>query len=680
MIALAEKPQAISLRATRDVLRQFAERARAPRLRSMRQFAEQEIVIPDGPFEGRRFNCDRQPYAKLWFDAVDSQLWNRFAAVGPTQSGKSLTCFIIPAMYHLFEIGETVICGLPTMEIAKDKWREDLLPAIEQSRYRDLLPRGGASSRGGTPESIQFINGVTLKFMSGGGSDKKRAAFTSRVLVVTEADDLDEASSTSREADKLKQMEARTKAYGDRKRIYLECTASLDTGRIWREYQQGTKSKIACLCPHCGLYVSPEREDFVGWQGADSEHQAADESSFFCPDCGEQWSTENRRDANRAAVLVHDGQEVTESGEVTGQPKRTMTLGFRWSAANNLFATEKSIGVDEWKAAKSEDEDNAEREQRQFVWALPYIPNIEEKTPLDTMVIANRTRHTPVGQAPDGCEFLTVGVDVGKWELHWTATAWEPNATGTVIDYGTVSVPSDVMSLESAIVEALNQLKMMCNRGWLFPLDVLMVPGQVWIDSGYEQDAVYKFCRDSGSPYFPVKGYGMTQRQNGKYRQQETAGRNTKYIGEEFHIKQVPKKRVLLTHLNSDYWKTWLHKRLDCSLQEPGAVALYKSTEKQHRVFAKHLTAEREVQRYDQKKAPVTVWERIRKANHWLDATSYSCAAAHRLGVRLGATEPDTEAVPTKEKTAAATPQEQPTEAKPRRFVRRPSSSFLKRG
>src|SRR5690242_9240513 len=70
----------------------FIRQARPRRLRSMREFAEQEIVIPDGPFQGRRFRCDRQPYTGLWFDAVDSGRWSRYVATGPTQSGKTLAC------------------------------------------------------------------------------------------------------------------------------------------------------------------------------------------------------------------------------------------------------------------------------------------------------------------------------------------------------------------------------------------------------------------------------------------------------------------------------------------------------------------------------------------------------------------------------------------------------------
>ena len=109
-------------------------------------------------------------------------------ATGPTQSGKTLACFVIPLLYHLFEIRETVICGLPDIDMAMDKWSVDILPVIEQSQYRELLPTKGSGSRGGRVESIPFRNGATLKFMSGGGGDKSRAGFTSRVMVITETD------------------------------------------------------------------------------------------------------------------------------------------------------------------------------------------------------------------------------------------------------------------------------------------------------------------------------------------------------------------------------------------------------------------------------------------------------------------------------------------------------------
>ena len=44
---------------TGDDLSWFLQHARARRVRSLRHFAEHETVIPNGPFQGRRFRCER---------------------------------------------------------------------------------------------------------------------------------------------------------------------------------------------------------------------------------------------------------------------------------------------------------------------------------------------------------------------------------------------------------------------------------------------------------------------------------------------------------------------------------------------------------------------------------------------------------------------------------------------
>jgi phage terminase large subunit GpA-like protein len=362
---------------TLPLLRRIAQNIRTPRLRTMREFAEQEIVVPTGPYAGLRFSCARQPFSRLLFDAIDSGRWRRVATTGPSQSGKTLQAFVTPTIYHLFEIQETVIIGLPSLDIAGDKWSEDILPAIQASRYRDYLPRSGTGSRGGKSNmsSVRFTNGVTLRFMSGGGDDKSRSAYTSRVLVTTETDGLDESSEGSREADKVAQLEARTQAFGDRARIYHECTVSLETGRIWQEITRGTDSRIACRCPHCRHYVTPEREHLIGWQDAQDEIDASEKGQLVCPECGAPWSEAERVAANHDCLLVHKGQEITPDGTVTGQPPRTETLGFRWNAANNLLVKTSAVAKKEWRSARSADEDNADKEMNQFWWAKPYKPD-----------------------------------------------------------------------------------------------------------------------------------------------------------------------------------------------------------------------------------------------------------------------------------------------------------------
>ena len=615
---------------------QFLARARAPRLRRMREFAEQEITIPDGPFSGRRFRCDRQPYTGLWFDAIDSGRWNRYVATGPTQSGKTLSCFVIPTLYHLLELGETVLCGLPDMDMAADKWRESLLPVIEQSRYRDLLPRHGGGSRGGKVEAVQFRHGPTLKFMSGGGGDKSRAGFTSRVLIVTETDGLDQAGGNSREADKLTQLEARTRAYGSRKRVYLECTVSTEKGRTWQEYQQGTCSKIVLPCPKCEEWVTPERANLVGWQGAANLTEARQRAEFQCPACAASWSDVDRATANSKAVLVHRDQELDPDGQITGPAPATDTLGFRWSAVHNLFVKPGDIGADEWKAGRRHDEEQAEKELRQFVWCLPALPAKWNPMALDEEVLLTRTSIWRRGLVPPDTQYLTLGMDLGKYLIHWVLVAWEQDARSHVVDYGRLEVPSRENGVEMGLLLALREFRELIETGWPQAGTGLpnRIPDQIWLDAGYQIEVVNTFCQESGRGYMPCVGRGAGQQREQWLQRTTRSGSVVEEVGSGYHISSMPGDGYL-AEIDVDRWKTWVQQRLIGPMTAPGAMTFYEARPAEHMSLVKHLTSEQEVEEFVAGKGLVRRWERIRRQNHWLDALNYASVAAYVCGLRL---------------------------------------------
>jgi phage terminase large subunit GpA-like protein len=614
---------------------------------SMREWAERTIIVPDGPHKGERFDCNTQPFSRLFFDAVDSGRWDRIVATGPTQTGKSLICYVIPVLYHLFAIGETVVAGLPTMDIAQDKWAEDFLPVIEASPdLRDMLPTTGEGSRGGKVKGrVKFRNGATLRFMSGGGRDKSRAGFTGRVLAVTEVDGLDEQGATSREADKLKQMEGRLRAYlkaGIRE--YLECTVTTRDGRIWQEYLGGTESRIARPCPHCKAYVTPEREHLTGWQGAENELQAREGAVWTCPACDAEWTEEERYAANLRSVLVHRGQEVTPEGTVVGPAPQTRTLGFRWTAVDNHFATAADVGADEWGAMREVDRENAERELCQFIHSIPYEDPDVELTPLNADAVASRTAGLKRGIVPVGCVGVSVGVDTGKRRLHWTAIAWQQDDSGSVIDYGEQPVDADALGVDRALREALAALVAFFEGGWQTQTGEKIRPSQVWIDSGWHEhtDAVYGFCRGANTGckpgaerYRPSKGFGEGQRGTTRYHAPKQTTTEVRYIGKEYHFSRTKRAGQSVVHVNSDHWKSELHVRLAMAPDEPGAILLYDTASPNGHVdFVDQITAEVQKEKWIKGKGTMVVWERIRRKNHYIDS-SYSAVAAGHLIVTL---------------------------------------------
>jgi hypothetical protein len=133
----------------REELLWTLKNARVPKRRSCTQFAEEEIVLPDGRWKNQRFRLARQPYARHWLRQIDEGQFQIYAATGPTQSGKTLHCALIPLLWHLFELKETVVFGVPDEAMAADKWLLDILPVIEKTRYTALLPATGEGSRGG---------------------------------------------------------------------------------------------------------------------------------------------------------------------------------------------------------------------------------------------------------------------------------------------------------------------------------------------------------------------------------------------------------------------------------------------------------------------------------------------------------------------------------------------------
>jgi hypothetical protein len=614
-------------------MRWFASTAKTPRLRTLLEFAEQELIVPEGKYRGTHFRVRTQPYAGLLLRAMGDRRWNRRAVLGCVQAGKSLIGFVAPILYHLFEHRETVICGVPTREVGRDKWNDELLPAIRACRFARYLPESGRGSRGGFAEEVAFTNGVKLKFMSGHGGDEKRSSYTARVVVLTEADKMDEAGESSRETDPVSQMEARMESYDiDERQFYEECTVSIPTGRIWTDYNAGTASRIVCPCVHCGAWVSPEREHFVGWQDTETQIAARKLGHFLCPACGAALSDDNRRTMNLAAKLVHRGEEIAPDGTVVGQPAETDTLGFRWNAWNNLFWSSAAIAAKEWDGTRALDTDAAERELCQFVWAVPWEPPFEDSH-LDVKLIQARKDVFEENVLPADAEQFVIHVDVGKWQSWFLAMVRRKSGAYHVPAYGVLEVHSDSMPVKTALMSALRDFRERVSRGWpVSGRTEKRLPDYVTIDSAWEPDTVFAFCKESGSRYLPTRGNGLSlsRREDCRiYFDPDKRSKDIRVIGPGWHLKRIAKYGAFQLVVNADRYKRDLQQGLVLDPREPGAIVLFDAPEaNRHNKLARHFAAQRLV---DAEKGK---WERLYVHDHWLDCGYNTLAAISYLQVK----------------------------------------------
>lgn len=690
-MATVDRPQGFSPTA-KDLAGVLVTNARRKAARTLREFAEQEIIVPDGEFEGQPFRISRQPYVGLLYDEIDSGQWSEFTITGPSQSGKTLCAFIVPTIYHLMELRDKSIVGLPDAEMSSDKWSIDIKPVMERSGFSHLLPTTGGGSRGGSKvTSVNFINGVVLRFMTGGGGDKSRAGFTARVLLITETDGMDEAGEASREADKISQLQARQRSWPRRRRrTYKECTVSTEAGRTWRDYTlNSTCSKIMTPCIHCAVHVMVEREHLIGWQDAKTMGEAMRNATFVCPNCAEPITPHQQRVMNENAVLVHGDQTVNAAGQVEGPMPDTDHLGFRWSAFNNLFLTAADHAADEWRAAQfapnTEARINAEKELRQFIWCIPADSDQEELVELKVPELMLRTGRQRIvrpgitqpdqanaehwigevgrgyrrGVIPSHHEFLTIGADIRSTQLHYVVKSADGLANTHVVQYGILKVHSRRLGLERGIKRALEYLRdNVIAPGWTVEGEAeTRLPDLVFVDAGWKPEPVYEFSNDCealdwhGSDglavFWPIVGRGDGKQYERAYTHPAALSGDVKMIGPALHVRVNHNFARLYLILDACNHKSWTHARWATPLcpinqaeeGEPvfaytdGGGTIHVPDEGDHQYFFKQITAEKEIEEFEEGKGTIRRWIVTSRVNHYLDADAYSNAALRWLGV-----------------------------------------------
>jgi len=605
-------------------------RLRPPRVRTFRQFAEEEIVLATGPRAGMMFRCEFMPFNGLLLDVMSGARYRRFFASGSVQTSKTLLLFVVPIMYHLFELQEPVIVGVPKMDIAQGIYEERIRPSIQASRYRDLLPTSGAGSRGGKFIAATMRNGATLRFMAGGAGDEQRSSFTSRVIVLTEIDKMDVAGKASREADPIVQLEARSRAYGAHARIYGECTMSIEGGRIHQEIVRfGTDTRIHVPCPGCGEFVPFEREHFAGWQGAEDVMEARARAGYACPECARLWSEAERLDALKRPMLVSKGQSVSKDGQVEGEPPRTETFGVRWNAMHSALTTMADISETEWRADQSGNPSDM-KAVYQFTWALPWTEDLVDLSAVSRDIILRKITPWPRGIAPPGTRKVTVGIDLGKYLCWWAAWAWSDRAVGHCIDYGHMDVPQGREKGDLSILSTLREFRdNVLVHGWQSDGQSIR-PNLVLVDSGYEKGVAYRFCVESGVGYLPSKGHGTARNQDAWRMPRKSKGRQ---IGNEWMIQRQP-QGVMLVSIHADHWKAQIHQGFGAASGEPGSLSIYQAQPIEHSAFARHIVAEKQREEFVPGRGTRVYWDQTDSRNHWLDCSTEARVAADICGIK----------------------------------------------
>src|SRR4051812_10751675 len=97
-------------------------------IRPLRTFVESEVKLPDGPRKGDTFDASWPAWVGDLMLLMTGEQWAEIWMTGPRQTGKTLMGFSAPLLYHLFEVGEDIICLVPEMRKAEMIWKKKILP------------------------------------------------------------------------------------------------------------------------------------------------------------------------------------------------------------------------------------------------------------------------------------------------------------------------------------------------------------------------------------------------------------------------------------------------------------------------------------------------------------------------------------------------------------------------
>lgn len=482
--------------------------------------------------------------------------------------------------------------------VAADRWQKLLksTPGLWEKTAKGQLNK--------TTE--QFVGGVRVGW-AWAGSASEMAAHPAGLVMIDERSRM--SDDVGGEGDPVSLGRARTKNYVHRK-IGVFSTPTLEgADPTWALLDESQINLWAWLCVHCGESFVP-RLALLHWPKGSSAANASKAARVICPECGGEHVDAHKTQLNANGFywphkLKEDDhpQENAVLGHYVPDedPEFNPVIGFWASGLVSSWVSFGDVAAVLVQAYKSGDDSKIQAEVN--TWGGECY-RVQGEAPEWSEVDALR-RFYRRGAVNQGAAFLTLGADVQKDGIYYVVRAWGWAVTSWLVDEGFLTGKTEFDDVWSTLGEIAqgNYQGMRIKRGF--------------IDSGYRpgdehrrpDHAVYTFCRRFPGQMFPTKGH-------------DTQERPTRFSAIDYTAGGlVIKNGVKLWHLDSDYFKRWIHARIRRDPEQPGGWFLHDEISED---YCKQIVAEEMVL----KTSGRVTWVKRSRHNHYLDCEVGALAAA----------------------------------------------------
>lgn len=611
---------------------------------SVSAWAEQHRVLSGkASSEAGPWRTSRTPYLQEIMDCLSAHSPVRDVVL---MKGSQVGGTEVALNFIGYVIGQTpgpIMLVWPTSVAAKRNSKQRITPLIEESpQLRGRVKSARSRDSGNTTLMKEFTGGVLV--IAGANSATELKSTPARFLICDEVDEY--PPDVDNQGDPIDLAKKRTTNFPRAKRLYISTPTVKDFSNIDALYsgsddiQASDQRHCYVPCPECE-HEQVLQWDRFGWEtrkaveyhcthcGAISDGAPAqDEAEHVCPECGESGEVTNQ-------VLVYkDTGEVTRvwyecehcSTQIEEYHKTWMFERYRWIAHNpgpnraagfHLPSFYAPLGWYSWREVvvdflKSERNDEKRKVWWNTVAGLPYEDKGEQPSHAE---VAQRAEPYQLGKVPLGALLLVAAVDVQKKRLESKLKAYGRGEESWLIDvqrfYG-----------DPVQQHVWDQLDEYLQKRFEHEAGVQLRIVATAVDSGYQTQEVYHFCRRRhGRFVFPVKGVsGQGRPPLGKPTKQDIDYRG-----------QYEKEGIELWPVGVDTVKGRIYARL--RLEEPGPQYMHFPLGLPDEYY-EQLTAEKLLNVPTRTGHPRQVWVKKKGApNEALDLEVYCYAAALFAGM-----------------------------------------------
>lgn len=507
----------------------------------------------------------------------------------------------------------------PTKVFTERTWEPRFMAMVESTPLNDKLAPGRH------PKTMKTINGIRATF-GWSGSASSLSGETACKVIVDERDTMDD--NVKIQGDPVEQADGRHETYTDGQtgvfstptigniEVFVHEETGLEHWEVsddlgsatWKIWQEGTRHEWMIPCPDCGEYFAPRFRHLVWPEGTETEDIKAKDVGLACFHCGVVIPFTEREDMLARGRAVAPGQWVDEHDVVQGDPPFSLTYSLWVSGLCSPWRDWFTM-AQRWLAAFASGDPTRIQgvlniqfgELYAYTNAAPSWSMVAELRSLTDYSMGTLAKKDPID--------IVMGVDVQMDRLIYIIRAYYHGMQSFLLEHG--EIYSDFTGTDAD--DVWNSLAEFKDRQF----GGLRI-SRVFIDSRYRTPHVFKFVRKHRSWAFPAVGVDSASKPlTRKQVDVNTAGK-------------VVKGGLSRWTVDGDYFKRWIHERLERDRDLPGQWHLPTDATDD---YCKQMVAEARIV----KPSGRVVWKRIRKDNHYLDCEMLGLACAHSLRVHIKA-------------------------------------------